>query len=101
MDNAWDLDRSVAVVTAVGVPVDEALEDIGRNARREVIHLKCDYEEDWLNPLEEGWLIQSMNQWVEWINRPDTEDEVPNIDWLIAIFPGRKKDDGKPDSIIK
>ena len=70
-DNAWDLDRSLAVVTAVGVPVDEALEDIVRNARREVINLECDCEEDWLNPLEEGWLIQSMDQWVECLNRPD------------------------------
>ena len=89
------------MVTAVGVPVDEALKNIRKNARREVINLECNCEEDWLNPLEEGWLIQSMDQWVEWLNRPDPEDEVPNIDWLIAVFTGRKKDDGKPDSIIK
>ena len=89
------------MVTAVGVPVDEALEDIGRNTRREGINLECDYEEDWLNPLEEGWLIQSVDQWLECLNRPDPEDEAPNIDWLIAVFTGRKNDDGKPDSIIK
>ena len=88
------------MVTAVGVPVDEALEDIGRNTSTEVINLECDCEEDWLNPLEEGWPIQSMDQWVEWLNRPDPEDEVPNIDWLIAVFPRRKNDDGKLDSII-
>ena len=42
----WDTDRSVEVVTAVGVPVEEALSDIGMNARRAVIHLECDFEED-------------------------------------------------------
>ena len=36
---AWDPDRSVAVVTAVGVPVQEELSDIGINSKRSVIHL--------------------------------------------------------------
>ena len=31
---------------------------------------------------------------------PDPEDEVPNIDWIIAVFPGNKKDGGKPDPSI-
>ena len=29
----WDPDRLVAVITAVGVPLDGALEDIVRNAK--------------------------------------------------------------------
>ena len=45
IQGAWDPDRLVAVVTAVGVSLDGALEDIGRNARREVINLECDCEE--------------------------------------------------------
>ena len=36
---AWDPDISVAVVTAVGVPVEEELLDIGMNSERSVIHL--------------------------------------------------------------
>ena len=48
----WDLDRSVAVVTAVGVPVEESLADVGMNYRRAEILLECDCEEDSLNSLE-------------------------------------------------
>ena len=35
----WDPDRSVAVVTAVDVLVEERLYDIGIDSRRAVIHL--------------------------------------------------------------
>ena len=35
----WDPDRSVSVLITVGVPVVEALSDIGMNSRRAVIHL--------------------------------------------------------------
>ena len=37
IQGAWDTDRLVAVIAAVGVPVEEALSDIGMNARRAVI----------------------------------------------------------------
>ena len=43
----WDPDKSVEVVTAVGVPLEEAFTNIGINAWREVINLEYDYEEDW------------------------------------------------------
>ena len=51
IQGAWDTDRSVAVVTAVGVPVEGALADIGMNSRRVVIHLECDCEENLLKLL--------------------------------------------------
>ena len=35
------------------------------------------------------------------LTRPAPEYEVPNIDWIIALFPGSKKYDGKPDPRIK
>ena len=38
---------------------------------------------------------------MEWLTRSDPEGEVPNIDWLIAVFPRSKKDDGKPYPSIK
>ena len=62
---SWDPDRSVAVVTAVGVPVEELLSDIVMNARIAVINLECDCEEAWIKPLEEGWQTQSVDQWME------------------------------------
>ena len=38
---------------------------------------------------------------MEWLTRQAPEDEVPNIDWIIALFTGIKKDDGNPDLSIK
>ena len=38
---------------------------------------------------------------MEYLTRPAPEDEVPNIDCLISVFPGTKKDDGKSDPGIK
>ena len=29
------------------------------------------------------------------------EDEVPNIDWIVVVFPSKDKDDGNPDPSIK
>ena len=42
----WDTDRYLEVVMAIGVPMEEDFSDIGMNARRAVIHLECDCEED-------------------------------------------------------
>ena len=36
-----------------------------------------------------------------WLARTTQEDEAPNIEWLISVFPGNKKVNGKPDPIIK
>ena len=44
IQGAWEPYRSVAVVTDVGVPVEEALLEIGMNSKRAVVHLECDYE---------------------------------------------------------
>ena len=84
------------MVTSVGVTVEEKLSDIGMNSRLAVIHVECDFEEDWLKSLKEEWKTQSVSQWVEWRTRPAPEDEVPNIDWIISVFLGNKKDYGKP-----
>ena len=43
----WDPDISVALVTVMGVTLEEVLSDIGMNVRRSVIHLEFDCEEDW------------------------------------------------------
>ena len=45
IQEAWDPEILVSVITTVGVPVDEALSDIVMNARIEVIHLEYSCEE--------------------------------------------------------
>ena len=44
-------ERSVAVITTLGVPVEEALDDIVTNSRNVVIHMECDGEVSWVNSL--------------------------------------------------
>ena len=44
INGAWYPDRSVRVVTAVGVLVGEVFSYIGMNYRRAVINLECDCE---------------------------------------------------------
>ena len=39
IQGSWDADRSISVVAAVGIPVEESFSDIGMNARRAVIRL--------------------------------------------------------------
>ena len=89
------------MITAVGVPLGKALSYIGINSRRVLINLECKGEEEWIKSLEEVWISQSEDQWVEFITMPDLEDEVPNINCLIVLFTGNKKDDGKTDPSIK
>ena len=42
IQGSWDPERSVAVITMVGIPVDEVLHDIGTKSRNVVIHIDCD-----------------------------------------------------------
>ena len=79
------------MVTTAGVSVEEALSYIGMNFKRAVFRLECDGEEEWINSMEKGWRTHSVDQWLEWHTSPYLEDEVPNIDWTIALFPRNKK----------
>ena len=38
---SWDPERSVAVITTVGISVEGALADIGMKTRNVVIHMEC------------------------------------------------------------
>ena len=78
------------MVTAAGVPAEEALSDIGMNDRRAMIHLERDDEEEWIKSLEEIRITHSVDQWAECLTRPYQEYEVPNIDLLISVFPEKK-----------
>ena len=102
----WDPDILVAVIMALGVPVEEALSDIGKNSRIAAIHLECDGEEEWIKSLKEGCRTQSVEQLVEWLASPAPLYKAPNIYFLIAVFPGGGGGggggyDGKPEPSIK
>ena len=58
----WDPGISVAVVTAMGVPVEEALSGILMNDSKVVIHLECDGKKEFLKSLEEGCRTHSVDQ---------------------------------------
>ena len=45
IQGAWDVEASVAVITTVGVLMEEAFPDIGMNSRRAAVYLECDFEE--------------------------------------------------------
>ena len=45
IQGAWDPYRLLAVTTAMGVPVEEAISDIGMNSRRVVVYLEYYGEE--------------------------------------------------------
>ena len=101
IQGAWHPEISVSVITTVGVPVEEALNDIGMKARNVVIHMECDGEELWVKLLGEVCPTQGVDQWVDWLTSPSSVEEVPNTNWLIAVLPGTKKNDGSLDSGIK
>ena len=43
---------------------------------------------------------QIVYQWVEWLTRLATEDEAPNIYWLIAVLTGTKNRTGIPTPVL-
>ena len=55
IQRSWHPNILVAVVTDVGVPVEDALLDIGMDARRVIIRLEYNCEESWIKSLEEVW----------------------------------------------
>ena len=42
-----------------------------------------------------------MYKQVDWLTDPSLGEEVPNTDWLIAVFPGTKKNNVRPYMEIK
>ena len=46
-----DPEISVAVITTVGLPVEEYLADIGMKTRNVVIHMECDGEASWVKSI--------------------------------------------------
>ena len=83
------------MITAVGIPVEEALNDIRMKSRSMVICVDCAGEASWVKFLGEVWTTKSVDQWLDWITNPSSVEEVPNINWFISVFPGTKKNDGR------
>ena len=97
IQGAWYPEKSVSVITTVGVPVKEALDDIGMRYRNVVIHMDCDGKASLERSLGELWPTQSLDKWVDWINNQPPGDEVNNMNWLITVSPSSKKNDGRLD----
>ena len=81
--------------------MEEALDNIAMKTRNVVIHMECDGEAYWVKSLGEVWPTQGVDQWVDWLTNPSSEEELPNIDWLIAVLPSTKKNNGIPEPDIK
>ena len=47
----WDPEISVAVITTVGVPVEEAFSGIGMNSRKVVFRMECNVKSSWLRSI--------------------------------------------------
>ena len=56
-----DPERSVAVITTVGIPVEGKLAGIGMETINLVIHMECDGEASWVKPLGEVCPNQSVD----------------------------------------
>ena len=51
IQGSWDPEISVAVITTVGIPVEEDLADIRMKTINVVIHMECDGEAYWVKYL--------------------------------------------------
>ena len=74
----------------VEITVKEGFSDIGMKTRNVVFHMECDGEASWVNFLGEVWPTQSVDRWVYLITNPSSGEELPNIDYLVSVFPGTK-----------
>ena len=89
------------MVTAVGVPVEDSLADVGTNARRVVFCLERDCKADFIRSLGQLSITHIVNQSVECLTRPSSWKQVLNIDFLILILRGIKRNNINPDPDIK
>ena len=65
--------------------------NIGIDDIKVVICMDCDGDKPWVMILGELPPTQSLDQWVYWITNQSSGEEVPNIDWLISVFPDTNK----------
>ena len=70
VQGSWDPERSASIISTVGIPVEEALADIGIKIINVVIHMECDGESSWVKSLGELWPTEKIYQWVYWLTNP-------------------------------
>ncbi len=87
--------RTVFAVGALGCPVSEALIGVGLDPTDSVIHAELDAHMNLPGLLQLFWPSHDVNAWMEQL-RDALDDDVPHIDWLIAIYNGPQVADGKP-----
>ena len=97
----WDPEISVAVITMVVVPEEEALVNIGMNSEKVVIDMECGVKVYWVRFLGEVCPTQILYQCVYWLTSPPSVEEVSNIDCPVAVFLSAKKKCGSKDPDIK
>ena len=85
----------------MGVPVEEALNDIRVNSREVVIHLDCDGNKSWMSSLGKLFPTQSLDLRLDWMTNPPSGEELPKIDWLVVLFPITNKNYSWTDPDIR
>ena len=65
-----------------------------------VINMECDGKASWVRSLVEVCQTQSVDQWVDWITKPPSGEEVTNIDCLITVLYSTNENYGIPDPSI-
>ena len=78
------------------VSVEEYLDGTETKSGKVVINLEYDGKTSYVRSLVAMWPTQSVYQCIYCITNPPSEEEVPNTDCIIAVFPGTNKNDKKP-----
>lgn len=92
----WDPRRSVAVVSAIGAPVEEALAAIRMDPRAAIIRLEHNPDGPLQRAMAEAEPTQDSRAWAAALGQE--EDKGPlQIDWLVAVYPYQPADLGTSD----
>ena len=77
----------MVVVTAIGVPVEEALALAGLLDDDAVLLLELDGDLPLVMKSARFWKAQLVDLWLEWLILIGDMTEIPKVDWLVAICP--------------
>ena len=83
----FDQQQHVVVVTAIGMPVKEALALAGLSDADAMLSLELDGDLPLVTKSAKFWETQPVDLWLEWLISIGDTAEVPKVDWLVAICP--------------
>ena len=92
--------RTVLALGALGCPVSEALIGVGLDPTDSVIHAEFNAQTDLPGALQLFWPSHDMDAWIEQLHDA-LDNDVPHVDWLVAIYNGPQVADGKPDGALE